>query len=169
MPNNIGHGVGEWVDEATLVEHYRATSIKYQKSQQYSTGQPMSRNHHSTNHRHYPDFKHAGGPTSQGPEARTNGIVPGYAGHVPRAIHKHSSPASGGLMMPPELKSHPRNLAPPAQGNRPTEDKKALMASPDPMQDSWGTVRNNAYPKPRPGYAGHVPAARDTWGVSYHR
>jgi len=75
------------------------------------------------------------------------GVVPKYTGHVPNAIEKHGTSHFG--------KTHPTraNPVPLAQAGH---------------ADQYTTKECDVAFATMPGYQGHIPQARDSYGTSYH-
>ena len=75
------------------------------------------------------------------------GVVPGYTGHVPNAIDKHGS-------------SHYGNM-------RPSPTRSVPLAQAGHLEQEVDKSCEVAFAT-MPGYQGHIPQARDTYGTSYH-
>jgi hypothetical protein len=157
------HGSGVWTTENALNDWHLQNSIKYAGPfhPEYSqTPVPISASHAGL-HDASLDFRTA-----------VRGIVPGYAGHVPRARDMFGGPASGGIT--PE-RGWKRNeitgemleqtyLGP--MGDRAYADGPQGAAS---RPHAYSRVHNRVSEEVKPGYAGHVPVARDTFGTSHYR
>jgi len=80
------------------------------------------------------------------------GVVPKYTGHVPLAIEKHGTSHFG--------KTHPTGGSPVplAQAGHGAVDTTSGTGFKD-CQVAFATM---------PGYQGHIPQARDSYGTSYH-
>ena len=100
------------------------------------------------------------------------GIVPGYAGHVPRARDMYGTPASGGITPERGWKRTERtgqmlqrtNLGP--MGDRAFAGGPTGAAS---RPHAYSRRHNLVSDEIKPGFAGHVPLARDTYGTSHYR
>jgi len=90
-------------------------------------------------------------PVSYREEVR--GIVPGYAGHVPRAQHKYSGTHFGPQAI---IKDSSPEKALVAQDRHPNTKEKIELGK--PYRELVGGIV--------PGYAGHVPKSAFTYGVS---
>ena len=157
------HGSGVWTNERALNDWHLQNSIKYAgpfHPEYSSTPVPMSKVHAGM-HDAALDFKTA-----------VRGIVPGYAGHVPRARDMYGEPSSGGITPERGWKRNERtgqmlettNRGP--MGAR-AYDANAQGASSRPH--AFTRRHNCVSDEVKPGYAGHVPQARDTHGTSFYR
>jgi len=150
------HGSGVWVTERELNNWHMQNSLKYSTPfhpEYYSTPQPMS-HFHCGLHDASIDFKSA-----------ARGIVPGYAGHVPRARDSYGEAASGGITPERGWKRAPKVYLGP-MGSRGLDHGPEGAAS---RPHAYTRHHNRVSEEVKPGYAGHVPLARDTHGTSHYR
>ena len=156
-------GSGVFTSEHALNNWHLENSIKYcgPFHPEYSkTPVPISVAHDGL-HDATLDFKTA-----------VRGIVPGYAGHVPRARDMYGTPASGGITPERGWKRNERtgqmlqrtNLGP--MGDRAFAGGPTGAAS---RPHAYSRRHNLVSDEIKPGFAGHVPLARDTYGTSHYR
>ena len=157
------HGSGVFTTERDLNDWHLQNSIKYAgpfHPEYVETPVPISVAHCGM-HDASRDFRTA-----------VRGIVPGYAGHVPRARDMYGGPASGGITPERGWKRNERtgqmlevtNRGP--MGDRAVADAADGAAS---RPHAFTRVHNRVSEETKPGYAGHVPLARDTFGTSHYR
>ena len=150
------HGSGVWCTEKELNNWHLQNSVKYSghfHPEYYATPTPASHLHcglHDANL----DFKTA-----------ARGIVPGYAGHVPRARDMYGQPSSGGITPERGWKRAPRQYLGP-MGSRALDHGPEGAAT---RPHAYSRSHNRVSDEIKPGYMGHVPIARDTFGTSYYR
>jgi hypothetical protein len=150
------HGSGVYVTEEQLNDWHQANSIKYSgrfHPEWYATPKLMSQRHAGM-HDATLDFRTA-----------VRGIVPGYAGHVPRARDMYGEPSSGGITPERGWKRAPKYFLGP-MGSRAHDSGPEGAAS---RPHAHTRYHNRVSEEVKPGYAGHVPAARDTHGTSHYR
>ena len=157
------HGSGVWTTEAALNDWHLQHSIKYAgpfHPEYAATPVPISVAHCGL-HDATIDFKTA-----------VRGIVPGYTGHVPRARDMYGSPASGGITPERGWKRNERtgqmleetNFGP--MGDRAYADGPIGTSS---RPHAFSRKHNRVSDECKPGFGGHVPNARDTFGSSHYR
>ena len=157
------HGSGVWTDERTLNDWHLQNSIKYagpHHPEYAMTPQPVSRVHCGL-HDAELDFRTA-----------VRGIVPGYAGRVPRARDMYGQPASGGITPERGWKRNERTGQMLEQTNVGPMGDRAYADGPEGASTrphAFTRVHNRVSDEIKPGYAGHVPVARDTFGTSHYR
>ena len=150
------HGSGVWTTEHELNNWHLGNSIKYAGSfhpEYHATAVPMSHIHCGL-HDATLDFKTA-----------VRGIVPGYSGHVPRARDMYGEPSSGGVTPERGWKRVPNRYLGP-MGSRAHDHGPEGAAS---RPHAYTRSHNRVSEEIKPGYAGHVPVARDTHGTSFYR
>ena len=156
-------GSGVWVDEKTLSDWHLQNSIKYSGpfNPEYSqTGTAISRSH-SGIHDASLTFKSA-----------VKGIVPGYSGHVPRARDMYGTATTGGITPERGWKRNERTGQMLETTNRGPMGDRAVADGPEGAASrphAFTRVHNRVSDEIKPGYAGHIPAARDTFGTSPFR
>jgi hypothetical protein len=157
------HGSGCWTTENALNDWHLSNSIKYKgpfHPEYCETPVPISVSHCGL-HDASLDFKTA-----------VRGIVPGYAGHVPRARDMYGGPWSGGITPERGWKRNERtgqmlettDLGP--MGDRAYADGPHGAAS---RPHAYSRCHNLVSEEVKPGFAGHTPLARDTFGTSPYR
>lgn len=157
------HGSGVWTTERALNDWHLQNSIKYAGPfhPEYSeTPIPISAQHHGI-HDASLDFKTA-----------VRGIVPGYAGHVPRARDLYGTPSSGGITPERGWKRNERTGQMLQETNLGPMGERAWAAGPEGAASrphAYSRRHNRVSDEVKPGYAGHVPVARDTFGTSFYR
>lgn len=150
------HGSGVWVTERDLNDWHLQNSIKYAgyfHPEYCATPVPVS-HLHSGLHDANLDFKTA-----------VRGIVPGYAGHVPRARDMYGQPLSGGITPDRGWKRAPKQYIGPMGSRAHDHGPEGAASRPHAYTRSHNRVSDEI----KPGYMGHVPVARDTHGTSFYR
>ena len=156
-------GSGVWTTEHALNDWHLQNSVKYAGPfhPEYSkTPTPISRAHMGL-HDATLDFKTA-----------VRGIVPGYTGHVPRARDMYGTPASGGITPERGWKRNERTGAMLERTNRGPMGDRAYAGGPNGAASrphAYSRRHNLVSEEIKPGFAGHVPLARDTYGTSHYR
>jgi len=137
----------------------------------------------------HPDTKADGGTWTENlPDFKKQigGVLPGYGGHVPRAIHKYGESAVGatpqfGVVSEHEEVAELRKLFSRTPEVRGLENGDYMRSDPNDDGEEWWPKRppqaaiegkmtdfreqiNGVLPK----YAGHVPRAKDKYGASAH-
>ena len=100
------------------------------------------------------------------------GIVPGYAGHVPRARDMYGTPAVGGITPERGWKRNERTGQMLEQTNLGPMGDRAYAAGPEGAASrlhAYSRRHNRVSDEVKPGFKGHVPNARDTFGTSHYR
>ena len=135
----------------------------------------------------HPDIKKDGGVWSEGlPDysQQVGGVLPGYGGHVPRALHKYGASAKGntppfGTSNEQQEVAELRQLFSRSPEVRGLEKGDYHRADPNDDGEEWWPqappraaiegqmydfrdVRNGVLPK----YAGHIPRSKDKYGAS---
>ena len=157
------HGSGVWTTETALNDWHLQNSIKYAGPfhPEYSeTPTPISKAHCGL-HDASLDFKTA-----------VRGIVPGYAGHVPRARDMYGSPAVGGITPERGWKRNERTGQMLEATNRGPMGDRVYAAGPEGAASrphAYSRRHNRVSDEVKPGFSGHVPNARDTFGTSHYR
>lgn len=117
-------------------------------------------------------------------KAQVGGVMPGYGGHVPRAIHKYGQSAVGGTPQFEQVTEHEEveelrklfSRSPEVRGSEtgdfsrtdPNDDGEEWWPKAPPKAAIEGMMKdfrmeiNGVVPK----YAGHVPRAKDKYGAS---
>lgn len=157
------HGSGVWTTESALNDWHLQNSIKYAgpfHPEYAETPIPISHAHCGM-HDASLDFKTA-----------VRGIVPGYAGHVPRARDMYGTPAVGGITPERGWKRNERTGQMLEQTNLGPMGDRAYAAGPEGAASrphAYSRRHNRVSDEVKPGFSGHVPNARDTFGTSHYR
>lgn len=157
------HGSGIWTTENSLNDWHLQNSVKYAGPfhPEYSeTPTPISAAHCGM-HDASLDFKTA-----------VRGIVPGYAGHVPRARDMYGMPSSGGITPERGWKRDERTNQMLERTNRGPMGDRDYAVGPEGAASrphAYSRRHNRVSNEVKPGFAGHVPVARDTFGTSHYR